>query len=101
MPRARKNSRHSLCGALSIEATIFAVLVFFGLINLYPSDAAGFGGAFIAICAALVLCILGLLLSVVGFTRKEPVRWLYHLGFAIKLILSLVAFSYIVRSISR
>jgi len=101
MPSETTDSRRSSCGVLSIAAPISAVLAFFGFIHLYPSDPAGFGGAFIAIYAAFGLCILGLLLSIVGFIRKEPVRWLYRLGFAINLIPSLVAFSYIVRLISR
>ena len=101
MPSERTDTRRSLFGAFSIAAPISAVLAFFGFIHLYPSDPAGFGGAFHAIYAAFGLCILGLLLSVVGFICKEPARWLYRLGFAINLIPSLVALSYIARLITR
>jgi hypothetical protein len=101
MPIERTDSRRSSFGALSIAAPISSVLALFGFIHLYPSDPAGFGGAFIGVYASFGLCILGLLLSIVGFIRKEPVRWLYRLGFAINLIPCLVALSYIARSISR
>ena len=49
MPSERTNTRRSFFGALSVAASISAVLAFFGFIHLYPSDPAGFGGAFIAI----------------------------------------------------
>lgn len=97
MLNERTDTRRSSFGALSIAAPICGVLAFFGFIHLYPSDPAGFGGAFLAIYASFGLCILGLLLSIVGLIRREPARWLYRLGFAINLIPSLVVFSYIAR----
>ena len=97
MQGERTDSRRSIFGALSIAAPISAIVTFFGVIHLYPSDPAGFGGVFIAIYASFGLCILGLLLSFVGLIRKEPARWLYRMGFAINSIPSLVAFSFLAR----
>ena len=101
MQNERTESRRSIFGAISIAAPVSAVLAFFGFIHLYPSDPAAFGGAFIAIYSSCGVCILGLLLSIFGFIRKEPVRWFYRLGFAINLIPSLVAISFIARAFTR
>jgi len=97
MVNEQTDTRYSSFGALSIAAPICGILTFFGFIHLYPSDPAGFGGGFLAIYAFFGLCILGLLLSIVGWIRREPARWLYRLGFAINLIPSLVTFTYIAR----
>lgn len=74
-----------LFGWLSLLAPVLGVLGFFVLIQFWEDDPAGFGGLFIAIYSALGVCLIGLGFGVVGFVRRERLKWLYLMGFMINL----------------
>ena len=91
--------RDPKCGILSVVSPVIGGVGFFAIIHMYPSDPAGFGGAFLAIYFLFGSFLFGAVIGAIGLFRRERLRYMGVIAFVINFLPLLGATSFLLRRI--